>query len=168
MVNFSSFYTSFGGPKITVLSFCLDFAVYPWIKALHVSFLFLFLFCFLGNSSLKVFQPFPFHRRCFSQTIQASAEVNENRFLLRARRETLWRFSCLDGDFTHWALFFLKVVNLLDIFPFSLFFFWPRFLEPFSHGLVGFHHQIPRSYGIIRPFQAFLPRELGPLWPFPR
>lgn len=96
MVNFSSFYTSLGGPKIPVLSFCLDFTVYPWIKALHVSFLFLFLFCFLGNSSLKVFQLFPFHRRCFSQTIQASAEVNENRFLLRARRETLWRFSCLD------------------------------------------------------------------------
>lgn len=96
MVDFSSFYASFRGPKITILPICLDFSIYPWIEALHVSFLFLFL---------KVFQSFPFHRRCFSQTIQVSAEVKENRFLLKARRETIWRFSCLDGDFTHWALF---------------------------------------------------------------
>ena len=68
------------------------------------------LFCELVPESIIV--GFPFMEDGFSWVTQVSTKVNKNVSLLKARKETLSRFSWIDGDFTY-RVFFLKVVQML-------------------------------------------------------
>lgn len=53
MTDFSPYYTSMKGLKITIFSLCLGLSIHPCVKSLYISFPLLFLFLFLENSSLK-------------------------------------------------------------------------------------------------------------------